>query len=154
MKHFRPMEDYSNHQCAISIFLAGSIAADAAEDWQQVIVDSMSVSSVALLNPRSENWVEPETDEEFGDLVTWDWDAMMYADFVIVYFDGKTQSPVTLMELGMLALEKPYKTIVVCPDEFWRSKHVNVLCERYGMFKTDSIYGVLDWFHIPHDTDD
>lgn len=147
MKHIRTPNDFNNHGCAVSIFLAGSIASNTAVDWQQVVVDAMASSSVALLNPRAETWVEPESDAEFGKLVTWDWDAMMYADFVIVYFDENTQSPVTLMELGMLAIKKPHKTLVVCPDEFWRSSHVRVVCDRYNIRQVDSIYGVLEFFN-------
>jgi len=147
MKHIRTPDEYENHGCAFSVFLAGSISSDEAIDWQQMIADSMQNSSVALLNPRSSNWIEPETTEAFKMLVDWDWDAMLFADYVVVYFDANTQSPVSMMELGMLVMAKPDKTVVVCPDEFWRSKHVNALCERHGIHTVKDIYGVLDFFN-------
>ena len=51
------------------------------------------------------------------------------------YFDPKTKSPITLMELGN---QSPWnrmgKDIVVCcPDEFWRKGNVDILCDRYGI---------------------
>lgn len=153
MKHIRTPNDYKDHGCAISLFLAGSIALNTANDWQDELIKLLEPSSVAILNPRSQHWVEPETADEFGDLVTWDWDAMMFADFVVVYFDGNTKSPIALLELGMLAIAKPNKVVVVCPDDFWRSKHVTVLCDRYDIHQTDGMCGVLEWLQQPYDID-
>ena len=42
-----------------------------------------------------------------------------------------SKSPITLMELGLFAKSK--KLFVVCPDEFYRSGNVQIVCNKYNI---------------------
>jgi hypothetical protein len=48
-----------------------------------------------------------------------------------MYFVPSTKSPITLLELGLLA--RSNKLVVCCPEEFWRRGNVEVVCARYGV---------------------
>lgn len=48
-----------------------------------------------------------------------------------MYFDPKTKSPITLLELGLFA--RSQKLIVYCPTGYWRKGNVDVVCERYNV---------------------
>ena len=62
---------------------------------------------------------------------------MGQSDYVIMYFDRAT--PITLLELGLLASMRPQKVLVVCPDGYWRKGNVDVVCDRYGIKKCKTL---------------
>lgn len=61
--------------------------------------------------------------------------SMMYhhelAHKVLMYLQPGTMSPISLMELGLVA-GNGRQTVVVCPDGFWRKGNVDVICARNG----------------------
>lgn len=57
--------------------------------------------------------------------------------YIIMYFDGATMSPISLLELGLHARSK--KLIGVCPKEFWRKGNVDVVCEYYDITQFNTL---------------
>ncbi len=110
-----------------TIFLAGSIGVgkNKAEPWQQVRV----------FNPRRDDWDDSWKQEienkQFKEQVMWELNALDAADLIAMYFDPKTESPISLLELGLHA--NTYKLVVCCPKGFWRKGNVDIVCEKYGI---------------------
>jgi len=59
------------------------------------------------------------------------------ADTILLYFDPKTKSPISLLELGLFA--KSGKMMVCCPEGFWRKGNVDIVCERYRIPQFESL---------------
>ena len=124
-----------------SIFLAGSIEMGAAENWQVKVEDAFYNFSIDIYNPRRDDWdsswEQTIDNPDFFGQVTWELDALDVADFILMYFDPATKSPISLMELGLYASTK--KLIVVCPDGFWRKGNVDIVCQRYNIMQTTTL---------------
>jgi hypothetical protein len=121
----------------VKVFLAGSIEMGKAEEWQQKVVEELSDYPIQFLNPRRDDWdsswEQTKEHKEFNEQVTWELDSLDEAQFIIMYFDPQTKSPITLMELGIHACSSPEKLVVLCPDDFWRKGNVDIVCERFGV---------------------
>lgn len=120
----------------VSIFLAGSIEQGAAEPWQLRLFDALKdEENVVVLNPRREewdsSWEQSITNGQFRGQVEWEIEAQENADIIAMYFDPKTKSPITLLELGLFA--RTGKLIVCCPEGYWRKGNVDVTCNFYGV---------------------
>jgi len=115
------------------IFLAGSIEMGVAEPWQEEFTNRYSHLPIVFLNPRRPDWDSTWTDtsDAFNEQVNWELDHLDAADMIILYFDPATKSPISLLELGLFADHD--KTVVCCPDGFWRKGNVRIVCERYGV---------------------
>lgn len=129
------VKDWAN-----SVFLAGSIEMDKAEHWQKIACELFAkyeTKNTVLFNPRRPHFdVSQKQSIEnpyFVGQVDWELDYIEYCKAVIIYFDPKTASPISLMELGYLAGIAPEKTYVICTDEFYRKGNVDVMCKRRGI---------------------
>jgi hypothetical protein len=118
-----------------SIFLAGSIEQDTAENWQKRVIAEFTHLDGCLFNPRRASWdsslAQDISNPVFSEQVTWELDALAAADWIIMYFDPNTKSPITLLEFGLYITSG--KLIVCCPDGFWRKGNIQVCCERAGI---------------------
>jgi hypothetical protein len=118
-----------------SIFLAGSIEMGLAEDWQQQLGDWLIDKNYNVFNPRradwDSSWIQTYEDPNFSQQVKWEMNALEKADYIIMYLDPQTKSPISLLELGLHAASK--KLFVVCPDGFWRKGNVEVVCSLYDI---------------------
>lgn len=118
-----------------SIFLAGSIEMGKAQPWQDQIAEALKGTDVVVFNPRRDDWdsswkQDPKPGTKFHEQVTWELDHIEKADLVVFYFDPKTKSPITLMELGIcLNLNKP--VLVCCPDGYFRKGNVVITAKRH-----------------------
>ncbi len=114
-----------------SIFLAGSIERGKAVDWQTEFTNSLADMDVTVLNPRRDDWdsswEQKITNPQFKEQVTWELLALEKADVIVMYFDPKTMSPISLLEFGMYA--RSGKLLVCCPEGFWRKGNVDVVCD-------------------------
>lgn len=72
---------------------------------------------------------QSESNKVFRGQVEWELDAQERADFVMLYFDPATKSPISLLELGLFH----HKMLVCCPNGFWRKGNVDIVCQRYGV---------------------
>lgn len=117
-----------------SVFLAGSIENGKAVDWQKKCGDWLS-DSFEVFNPRRDNW-DANWDisfmgANFHQQVAWELNALEKADYILFYFAPNTQSPISLLELGLYA--KSQKLVVVCPDGFWRKGNVDFICVKFDI---------------------
>lgn len=128
-----------------SIFLAGSIEMGKAIDWQSWLIEQLQTDNFTLLNPRraawDASWEQSIDNPVFAEQVHWELDGLEIADLIVMYFAPNTQSPITLLELGLFAHSK--KIIVCCPDGFWRKGNVDIVCQRYGIEQVDNLEDLL-----------
>ena len=126
-----------------TVFLAGSIELGAAEKWQERVVQLFGGSHWTILNPRREDWdstwEQSVSNPKFVEQVQWELQGIEQAEYVIIYFDPATKSPISLLELGFLAGSSPDKVIVVCPTGFYRKGNVDLVCDRYRIKKAESL---------------
>lgn len=131
---------------APSVFLAGSIEMGRAEPWQDELIQRWKERDVLLLNPRraawDASWVQSIENPEFRAQVEWELDAQERADLILMYFAPQTQSPITLLELGLFA--RSQKLLVACPEGFWRRGNVEVVCARYKIPLVGSLGALCD----------
>lgn len=139
----------SEAQCVdgVRVFLAGTIDLGNSEDWQTALIgylDAVTDAPVTVLNPRRDTWYgTPTTDNpEFVKQVFWEMDNLESADIIVMRLLGSSQSPVSLLELGLHA--RSGELIVLCDDEFWRKGNVDAACERYGVTQVSSPAALLD----------
>jgi len=75
---------------------------------------------IDILNSRREHFDETITqnadDPEFKKQVEWEQRGLNLADIIAFYFDPKTESPISLLELGLFA--HSHKIFVCCPNVF------------------------------------
>lgn len=118
-----------------SIFLAGSIEMGLAEDWQKELGEWLIDKNYNIFNPRradwDSTWNQTYEDPNFSQQVKWEMNALEKSDYIIMYLDPQTKSPISLLELGLHASSK--KLFVVCPDGFWRKGNVEVVCSLYDI---------------------
>lgn len=148
MKQLKPPTPLTNIESQeFTIFLAGSIEQGRAEPWQEQIVEALHDTAVTILNPRRDEW--DDTWEQsienplFKEQVEWELDAQEQADIIVMFFSPKTQSPITLLELGLFARHK--KMVVCCPDGFWRKGNVDIVCQRYGIEQVAHLTGLISY---------
>ena len=129
----------------IRIFLAGSIDMGRSEDWQARVADELADADVLLFNPRRADWNpawQASSDEpEFVRQVRWELQALEAADIVLMYFAPGSQSPVTLLEMGLHA--RGGKLIVAAPQGFWRKGNVDITADHYGVSRVEDIDALI-----------
>ena len=125
----------------VRIFLAGSIDMGKSEDWQARVAKELNDQQVVLLNPRRLDWNpawRAEADEpEFRRQVEWELNALEQADIIVMYLVPGSQSPISLLELGLYA--RSGKLLIACPEGFWRKGNVDITAERYNIPVYDSL---------------
>jgi hypothetical protein len=127
-----------------TLFLSGSIEMGKATNWQNTVIrmiKNWGDWDGTILNPRRDDWdsswVQNIENKKFREQVEWELEGLKWCDYVFMLFDPNTKSPITLMELGMMANKK--NMIVVCGSEFWRAGNVQVFCAFYGIPLFDRI---------------
>ena len=127
------------------VFPGGSIDMGSATDWQADLIKALSNENVVILNPRRPDWNpawKPEASEpEFRRQVEWELAALESADVIVMYLAPGTQSPVSLLELGLHA--RGGKLVVLCPDGFWRKGNVDITAARYGVTQVATMEELL-----------
>jgi hypothetical protein len=135
----------------VVVFLAGSIEMGAAKEWQQEAIDLFDSmiqedkrNDYLILNPRrpdwDSSWKQKYEDPQFYQQVKWELKGLQEADYVLVYFDPATKSPVTLLELGAFY----NKAIVVCSDGFWRKGNIDIFCEEFNVKQVPDLKSAVE----------
>lgn len=143
----RALSKIFNRSVFRTVFLAGSIEMGKAEPWRHKVIKSLNSQddNFIVFNPRRDDWdsswEQTFENPNFYQQVNWEMDCIMDADIVLFYFDPKTKSPITLLELGMCMNENVY---VCCPDGFWRKGNVEIVCERSGIPLVDNFDQFLE----------
>jgi len=145
MKVYNAPESYIQDG-TLTVFLAGSIEGDIAENWQNEVIHKLSGENLIILNPRRPKWDNTWKQEienpQFNEQVTWELDGLENADVIVMYFDKSTKSPISLLELGLFSNSK--KLVVCCPDGFWRKGNVDIVCHRYKIEQVDSLEKLIE----------
>lgn len=125
------------------VFLAGSIEMGKAEDWQTRLIAELSDIDCVVLNPRrpdwDSSWRQTKDDPQFRQQVEWELDGLFRSQLIALYLSPGTQSPISLLELGLHA---DRNVIVCCPEGFWRKGNVDIVCEWHGV----PVYGDFESF--------
>jgi hypothetical protein len=121
------------------VFLAGSIEMGAAINWQEEFIPKLlSNYEGFILNPRRDDWdaswVQRKDNPQFNEQVNWELRGLHKANVVFFYFAPNTISPISLLELGLVAQHKKIfcqkgDVIVYCPDDFQRKGNVDITLE-------------------------
>jgi hypothetical protein len=135
------------------VTLYGSIEMGEAEPWQEwIIKDCKDITKLIFLNPRRVFWnkevEQSKNNPEFSEQVGWELTAGQYSDLNVFYFDPSTKSPITLMELGISAAKFPEKTVVCCPEGYWRKGNVDVTCEYFNVKQVESIRELTNYIKL------
>ena len=129
-----------------TVFLAGSIEMGKAKDWQKTLEKLLKDFQVMLLNPRREDWdsswEQTIENDQFREQVEWELDSLEKADLIVLYLDPETQSPISLLELGLHA--RSGKLIVCCPEGFYRKGNVDIVCNKYKVPMVDSLESLAE----------
>lgn len=129
------------HDARPKVFLAGSIDMGKATDWQKTLIDALADTDAVILNPRRTDWNpawKPEPgDPHFAEQVNWELAALDQSDVIVMYLAPGSQSPVSLMELGLHATSG--KVIVLCPEGYWRKGNVDAVAMRYHVEQASSL---------------
>lgn len=129
-----------------SVFLAGTIEMGNSLNWQAAIIEELKTSASIIYNPRRDDWdsswKQDLEDPQFNNQVNWELQMLEEADVVVMYFDPTSKSPISLLELGLLAAKKPSQCFVCCPEGFWRKGNVDIVCDKYGIKMYESLIGL------------
>lgn len=149
MQEIKPLQEIPILSKNFIVFLSGSIEMGAAVDWQVDLVNELKdVPNLVLLNPRCDDWdsswEQSIDNSQFREQVEWELHGMELADAVVFYFAPYTKSPVTLLELGLIAHAKS-NVAVCCPAGYWRKGNVDIVCRRYGIHMVPTLGALQDW---------
>lgn len=129
----------------ITVFLGGSIDMGNAVDWQAETTEFLDGTVDIIFNPRRNDWDSSweQTIEhpEFNAQVNWELDNIELADIVVMYITKESSAPISMMELGLLCAnyDDARKLIVYCPKGFYRKGNVDIICERSGVFVSETV---------------
>lgn len=132
-----------------SIFLGGSIENGKAELWQDKLSSALieTFNNIVIFNPRRESWDAnlSNTIENpiFEEQVSWEYEHLEKSDYILLYFQPGTLSPISLLELGLFAGKS--NLIVCCPDGFWRKGNVDFICKKFNIPTINNYMDVLNY---------
>lgn len=132
-----------------SIFLGGSIENGKAELWQDKLSSALieTFNNIVIFNPRRESWDAnlSNTIENpiFEEQVSWEYEHLEKSDYILLYFQPGTLSPISLLELGLFSGKS--KLIVCCPDGFWRKGNVDFICKKFNIPTINNYMDVLNY---------
>lgn len=132
---------FTNKQPIMSIFLAGTIDNGDSNDWQTEVINKMqfaykgipgedtSIGDILVYNPRRRGWKPNATQKDVEEQIRWEQEHLDKADYIFMYLDDNSKSPISLLELGLYA--QTAKLIVFCTGNFYRYTNVRMTCDKY-----------------------
>lgn len=109
------------------IFLAGSMDFNRPDNWRKQTIHKLS--NYNFFDPTNKNH-DSLNEIQMKKHIEWELDALLMADKIILNFLPNSLSPISLVELGLYMSSQ--KLTVICPKEFYKSKYVYTLCEKYN----------------------
>lgn len=139
---------------ATNIFLAGTIDMGNSVDWQQEFITAIAPfcesKEIGILNPRRKvwdsSWKQTIENEQFNKQVNWEIDALEKADYIVMFLEKNSKSPISLLELGLFA--DSGKLLVCCEEGFWRKGNVDIVCQRKGIKTFELLEEMLDYLTV------
>lgn len=136
----------------LSVFLAGTIDMGNSVNWQAEAAYKLT-DQFNVFNPRrkdwNSSWQQKITNPQFKEQVDWELDGLDQADYILMYFLPGSQSPITLLELGLYA--ETGKLHVVCPEGFHRKGNVDIVCDRFGIPLYTNLDDAIEWLNNNRD---
>lgn len=127
------------------LFLGGSIDMGNARDWQAEMIAALRDTNLVILNPRRADWNpawQPvASDPNFRQQVEWELSALDSADIIVIVFTPGSQSPVSLLEMGLHA--RAGRMVIYCPEGYWRKGNVDITAAHYGIETVDSMDALI-----------
>lgn len=144
MRVIKPPHSIEHSSDERLVFLAGTIDMGSGVDWQSELQRELAdLEHVVLLNPRRDawdsSWRQSIDNEQFRGQVEWELDGLERASIVVMYFAPGSQSPISLLELGLQARVSHERVVVVCPEGFWRKGNVDIVCARWNIKQLESL---------------
>lgn len=131
-----------------TIFLAGSIEMWIAHNRQEIATEKLS-DNYNIYNPRRpdrDNSRKQDYDDvNFHQQVNRELDALAKSDFIIMYFDPNTKSPILLLELWLYADSK--KIAICCPEWFWRRGNIEAIADRYNIPLFTDLNEIIEYIY-------
>lgn len=138
-------------QDSVKVFLAGSMNTE----WRQKLMNNWSsltrnnnVGNVVFVDPTRRDWDSSWTtkygDAKFYQQTKWELSTMRQCDWVIVYLNKDSKSPVSMVET-VLNMDR---VLLVRDDEFWQAGYIDILCEEFGIPQFDSLDKVLEYLQL------
>ncbi|KAE8845923.1 hypothetical protein PTNB73_01903 [Pyrenophora teres f. teres] len=91
----------------VSVILYGGMSTDTKKNWRADLSASLSDLPIAILDPTCDawdsTWIEDISFQPFKDQAKWEMDHAGVADVIVFHFGGKSDQPITLLELGLYA---------------------------------------------------
>ena len=121
---------------SLKVFLAGTIDCDKGSvDWQHEICRKITQAtdnkqSITIFNPRREEFPDSGS-AEVRRQIKWEHEHMDDADLIVMNILEDSQSPISLMEIGMYAQSE--KLHVFCKKGFYRYDNVEMVCKKYNI---------------------
>jgi len=117
-----------------------------ADNWQtKAEVALAAYTELDIYNPRRENWdntwEQNSDNKNFVAQVDWELTTLENVTTTLFYFDPKTKSPVTMLELGSCRFKQ--NVVVCCPEGFYRRGNVDIFCKRYGIHQEPTLEDAL-----------
>ena len=108
VRYFESPQELEKTPGQKSIFLAGGITN--CPEWQRVMMELLSESDLALVNPRRANFPihDPSAAQK---QITWEYRHLRMVDAILFWFPCETICPIVLYELGAWSMSD--KTIFV-----------------------------------------
>jgi hypothetical protein len=114
-----------------------------APNWQAGLEHQLKDLDLDLYNPRRDdwdpNWIQRADNPIFREQVEWELLGLELASLIVLYLAPGTLSPISLLEFGRWAALEPNKTIVCCPEGFYRKGNVDVVCDRYCVLRAETL---------------
>lgn len=126
------------------LFLAGTIDMGNSKDWQSELcerieteIGHLSTRNLTIFNPRREewdsSWEQSYSNPYFYQQVTWELNSIKDSNLVLFHFEEDSKSPITFLELGLVANSKPFKKriAVSCKPGFYRYGNIQIVCDMF-----------------------
>lgn len=127
------------------LFLAGSIDIQLLGNWRKSVANSLG-DGYHFLDPTALNY-QSMVESDWDKHVSWEFKAMELSDIILLNFLPDSQSPISLVELGLNIKLK--KLIVVCPIQFYKNKYIKLLCNYYSTPCFESLEEALEFLKHP-----
>lgn len=132
-----PSDIESHKKFALSVFLAGSIEAGKAREWQNDLISELSKlnynKKILICNPRRYDWNpiwnQKPNHPELIKQIEWELDNLTSSSIIFFNFADDTMSPISLLELGIISMlqtiqEKPILLIVHIDKNYLRTENI------------------------------
>ncbi len=131
---FAPHRTKAEHP---SIFLAGTIDRGDSFDWQNDVACELKDYPITFFNPRRPEWDNrwnnsgKNISAQMKRQINWELGHLESADFICMWIEPDSKSPISLLEMGLYARRK--KILVGCMPRYYRGANVYTVCKYYGI---------------------